>query len=179
MTTQQENKDILNEVVNALLDENTPVLVETTYHKSIGGMTTVIPSPQIPTKYGKVQRVGGLSLNAYYARSVKIGKFSITKNRYGTGFLIRTPDNKESKYISTDQYNIDAYAIWAAALSKYDKNIKNMLFFLEKAGYKNLATHKTPKASMYDQAINQLKSLGLSEQNMTHMKKLKDKSTDR
>ncbi len=185
MTTPKEDKNILDEVVNALLDENTPVLIETTYRtdmKDAYGVpyaTELTTTPQIPTEYGKRDMGNVFSSNAYRARSIKIGKISIRKYPNGNGFWIRTPDGKESEYLSRIDYNSKAYCVWVAALSKYDKNKEKMFFFLDKAGYKNLTTHSNPKAPIYNQAINQLKSLGLSEQDMTHIKKLKDKSNNR
>ncbi|MDO4423302.1 MAG: hypothetical protein Q4C08_00705 [Pseudomonadota bacterium] len=180
MTISKEDKNILDEVVNALLDENTPVLIETTYSETDkNGSVTLTSTPKIPTTYGNLKRVGLFSPNAHYAHSVKIGKFSIKKYPNGAGFWIRTPDDKESSYQSTVDYNKRAYCVWLAALSKYDNNTKEMLYYLNLAGYKNISTYSNPKTPIYDQAINQLKSLGLSEQDMTRIKKLKDKSNDR
>ena len=110
---KQIEQEILDAVVDALLDENVDVKIETTYRKDLrdknGSVyaSELTTKPGIPTEYGKINRTGGMSDNAYRARSVKIGKISITK--LASGLRFRMPDGTEASYASSADYNQDAF----------------------------------------------------------------------
>ena len=168
-----ENMEVLKKVAELLLDENEEAIVETTYLRDTPDKRSIeyTTEPGIPTKNGKYTFWAGMSENAHRARSVKIGKYSMSK--VGTrGFNIITPEGEKYFFEGDVLHNRTTAAyVWAAALDKCDNNYTKVRIKLD--GLSRLgdikATPKGPKESKFEKAKKQLKSLGVPEKQMKNL----------
>lgn len=168
----KNKNDILREIITALLDENSPVSVETLDAKYEGHDTyTSANTPQMPAPHKDNEF--NVSGNALHAQSLKIGKnISIKRQNDGGHFkyVVRTP-NGEMQFDENDR---DFMAIWGNSLSKYDKthgdatlkHVKdNLSARLQDENLRNLAQNmpinSADKRSKFEKAMEQLKSMGI------------------
>ncbi len=168
----KNKNDILREIITALMDENSSVLVETLDAKYQGRDTyTSANTPQMPAPHRDNEF--SISGNAIHAQSLKIGKdISVKRQNDGAGFkyIVRTPDGE----MQFDENDRDFMAIWGGALSKYDKthgdatlnHIKgNLSERLQDDGLRNFAKNASispaDKRSKYEKARAQLLSMGI------------------
>ena len=145
MQNTMKNAEMLNRVVDAILDDNTRVVVETTncrvfYENGAPLMTLMTDEPYVPTEFGKIKPkwFGEFSPNARWAHSVKIGKISMTEIRsnqiWGTKYRICMPDGRDALFESNVRNNQAPLCVFLAALYKYDGNRAKMLRLLNQAG---------------------------------------------
>ena len=124
---QKKKTDVLHCVVNALLDDNTKVVVETTccrvfYENGAPLMTVMTDEPYVPTEFGKIKPkwFGEFSPNARWAHSVKIGKISMTEIKsdqiWGTKYRICMPDGRDVLLESNFQNKQSPLCVFLAAL---------------------------------------------------------------
>ncbi len=174
----KNKNDILREIIVALMDENSSVLVETLDTKDNGTHYTSASTPQMPARH--TDNKFNISGNAIHAQSLKIGKdISVKKQNDGSGFkyVVRTP-NGEMQFDETDR---DFMAIWGGALSKYDKThgdatlefIKgNLSERLQDEGLRNFTKNTSikpaDKRNKYEKAKETLRSMGIKAKSLAN-----------
>ena len=146
MRNMRNKTDVLNSVVDALLNDDTKVVVETTccrvfYDNGRPWMTIMTMQPNTPTAFGKIKPkgFGEFSPNARWARSIKIGHISmteITSNQiWGTKYRICMPDGRDVLLESNFQNKQSPLCVFLAALYKYDGEKSKMFRLLTQMGY--------------------------------------------
>lgn len=179
-----EKEEVLKQIIDLLLDENTYVNIETTYLKDNDKVSDGIEyttEPGVPTSRGAIRGKGMImSANAHRARSVKIGKYSMRK--FGErGYRVITPEGKDyffegnmSTYITETSY------VWAAALYRSDNNYRDMKIMLGHVT-SNVDVRKGTNKSKFEEAVKNLETLGVSKKNMKYLREhsLSDKNAEK
>lgn len=115
-----DKKQILQEVIQALMDNNNQVMVETVEGRPdreiLGNWSSVIGdnSPSIP-----LPKEIGASANVRHAKGIKIGNDITLQKINDDNYVVRTPNGEASfNGIRDEQFNL----VWGAVLNKYENS---------------------------------------------------------
>ena len=170
MPKKVDQKKILAEILDAMF-RGEKIIVETTGVKFFNFYKVFVKEPQILTKEGSKHYGLELSDNVFAAKSVKLGRDIIIK-RNGKNFIIRTPNGE---LVLPYVLSSDMGYIWVALGSVYQNGEKDMMRVAGnltrqlretdlRAICRNVALHGADmkeKPNKYEQAIAQLKEMGI------------------
>lgn len=161
-----KEKQILSDVVSALIDPNKPAIVETV-DATVKGNTIIWntdnENPKSPDKVGT--RRDDRFQNAVAARSIKIGS-DVTITYEKSKFKIHTQNGN----LTVSDGNWDAVTAWRLALMKYRENnnikrLKDTRYEFKDTDLQGIYESTSPqldKSSMFTKAANKLKSFGIT-----------------
>ncbi len=162
-----DKKQILQEVIQALMDNNNQVMVETVEGRPdreiLGNWSSVIGdnSPSVP-----LPKELGASANRMHAKSIKIGHDITLKKINDDNFVVRTPNGEASfDGIKDEQFNL----IWGAVLNKYENSENSNFMYPVRTYMKDDdlrhqaggAIKPGDKVSKFEKAKERLRKLGI------------------
>jgi len=178
---------ILAEILNAMF-RGDKVIIETTGVKFFNFYRVFVNEPQILTKEGAKHYGPEHSENVFAAKSIKVGHDIIIK-RNGKNFIIRTPNGE---LILPYALNSDMGYIWSALGSIYQNGEKDMMRIAGnltrqlrdvdlRALTRSIALHGAnikAKPNKYEEAIAQLKEMGIQPKRLMAYIQKKQKEND-
>ena len=170
MPKKVHTTEILADILNAMFSGE-KIIVETTGVKFSRFYRIFEKEPQILTKDGAKHSGLAHSDNVLGAKSIKVGRDIVIK-RGGKNFIIRTP---RGELLLPNVLNSDIGYIWVALGSIYQNGEKDMMRVAGnltrqlrdvdlRAFTRNIALHGADikeKPNKYEQAIAQLKEMGI------------------
>ena len=159
-------EDALMEIIDALRDDNNEVIIQAVDAKFIGNNSwysnVYKDETFIPAKYHKYG-------NRIHAKSIKVGKDITINKKTNGGYLVRTP---KGEVTFTDWKDSDLDVVMLALLNKYENGPKgNYMYPITHHARNqklvlNAMGQKTPKASKFKQATEQMEKLGVVSEEM-------------
>ena len=187
MPKKSNTTEILSDILNAMFSGE-KVIVETTGVKFFKFYKVFESEPQILTKEGS--RHSGLvrSENVGAAKSIKVGRDIVIK-RKGENFIVRAP---RGEVLLPNSLNTDMGYIWVALGSVYQNGEKDMMRVAGnltrqlretelRAICRNVALHGPnikPRKNKYEEAIDQLKEMGIQPKRLVAYIQKKQKEND-
>ena len=187
MPKKTNTTEILSDILNAMFSGER-IIVETTGVKFFKFYKVFESEPQILTKEGSKHYGLERSENVAAAKSIKIGRDIVIK-RKGKNFIIRAP---RGEVLLPNSLNTDMGYIWVALGSIYQNGEKDMVRVAGnltrqlretelRAICRKVALHGTqlkPRRNKYEQAIAQLKEMGIQPKRLIAYIQKKQKEND-